>query len=87
MKKLEKECGFSNGYIHNLKDGKMSADRLLILSNFFGVPIDYLITGRMQAESQKLNELMEVAALCSDDDIDLAIEMLRRLKAYQNGLK
>lgn len=43
---LEKECGFSNGYIRNLREGKLPADRLHKIAEYLGVTMDYLTTGK-----------------------------------------
>lgn len=45
ISRLEKECGFSNGYIRGLKEGKMPSDRLYTVSKFLDVPFEYLQTG------------------------------------------
>ena len=37
ISKLEKECGFSNGYIGQLRKGTMPADRLMKVAAFLGV--------------------------------------------------
>lgn len=41
--KLETGCGFGNGYIRNLKKGTFPQDRLLKISTFLGLPMDYLL--------------------------------------------
>lgn len=43
--RLERDCGFSNGYIRGMKDGKMSAERLKKVANYLGVTTEYLLTG------------------------------------------
>lgn len=45
ISKLEQACGFSNGYVGKLREGKFPADRLYSISQFLGVSIDYLMTG------------------------------------------
>ena len=57
LAKLERECGFSNGYISALREGKMPADRLQKVADYFGVSTRkvgrirfitlYLLTGVM----------------------------------------
>ena len=44
--KLERECGFSNGYIHSLKEGKFSANRLYTIAKYLNVSPEYLLTGQ-----------------------------------------
>lgn len=41
--RLERECGFSNGYIRNLREGKVPSNRLAIIAKYFDVPIEYLL--------------------------------------------
>ena len=45
VSRLEKECGFSNGYIRNLKEGKIPADRLFKIAEFLRIKPEYLLTG------------------------------------------
>ena len=45
ISKLEQACGFSNGYVGKLREGKFPADRLYSISQFLGVSVDYLMTG------------------------------------------
>ena len=52
--KLERECGFSNGYIRGLREGKMPADRLQKVAQFLGLPMEYLLTGE-KTEGYYLN--------------------------------
>lgn len=63
---LEKECGFANGYIGQLRKGTVPDDRLRKISNYLDVSVDYLMTG-------KTNILFETAkqdaALSNMDDI------------------
>ena len=45
ISRLERECGLSNGYIRNMKDGKISAERLQTIADYLGVSYWYLLTG------------------------------------------
>lgn len=45
ISKLEKDLGFGNGYIGQLRKGTFPADRLSMISNYLGVTTDYLLTG------------------------------------------
>ena len=44
--KLEKECGFGNGYIARLKKGVLPDNRLQIVANYLEVSAEYLSTGK-----------------------------------------
>ncbi len=41
MYKLEKELGFGNGYIGQLKKGSLPAERLVAVANYFSLPLSY----------------------------------------------
>lgn len=58
ISKLERDLGFSNGYIGQLKKGTLPDDRLTAIANYLGVSSDYLMTGDFHEESSKyyLNE-------------------------------
>lgn len=43
---LEKELGFGRGSIGKLKTGDTSSNRLQKIADYFGVSLDYLITGK-----------------------------------------
>lgn len=45
ISRLERECGFSNGYIGQLKKGMLPADRLQIVAEYLGVAPDFLMVG------------------------------------------
>lgn len=46
ISKLEKDCGFANAYISQLKKGHLPDDRLRIVSEYLNVSIDYLQFGK-----------------------------------------
>ena len=46
ISRLEKECGFSNGYIRKLKEGKFPTDRIQNISDYLGISLEYLTTGK-----------------------------------------
>lgn len=43
ISKLEKDLGFSNGYIGQLRKGVFPANRLDAIADYFGVTTDYLL--------------------------------------------
>ena len=53
IKKLEKELGFSNGSL--AKSATIKAERLQKIAEFFGVSVDYLMTGEEQSNKVELN--------------------------------
>lgn len=58
---LEKEFGYGNGYLAKAKS--LSSERVYELSRYFGVPMEYLMTGeieRVNAETQKLEQKKQI---------------------------
>lgn len=45
ISRLEQSLGFSNGYIRNLKNGMLPADKLRSVADFLDVSFDFLMTG------------------------------------------
>jgi len=52
---LEKGCGFSNGYIRKLKEGKFPTNRIQKIADFLDVSVDYLMTGKEDNEFSPAN--------------------------------
>ena len=48
---MEKDLGYSNGYIGQLRKGVFPSDRLIQIADYLGVPTDYLI----EKNNDKLN--------------------------------
>lgn len=44
--KLEKDCGFSNGYLNPKKMSKLPFDRAVIIGEYLGYSPDYILTGK-----------------------------------------
>ena len=51
VSRLEKELGFSNGYIKGLKKGTLPSDRLTQVANYLGVSEAYLAQGLESVQS------------------------------------
>ena len=45
ISKLERDCGFSNGYIRGLRNGNLPSARLQTIADYLGVSTSYLING------------------------------------------
>ena len=45
ISKLEKDLGFGNGYINNVKPGKIPSDRIKAIANYLGVKATDIIGG------------------------------------------
>ncbi len=55
ISKLEKDLGFSNGYIGQLRKGVFPDDRLGRIADYLGVTVDYLMNGE-ETDNKVLNE-------------------------------
>lgn len=51
ISKLERECGFGNGYIGQLKNGTFPSDRLMLIADYLNVSSHYLMTGNKQEKA------------------------------------
>lgn len=62
VSKLEKDLGFSNGYIAQLKRGSFPADRLEKIANYLNVSTEYLLHGENEnaALPEEDGNLMEI---------------------------
>lgn len=79
ISRLEKDCGFSNGYIRKLQEGKFPSDRLLTISKYLNLPIDYLMTGKLEEK---------VPDLSAQDERDIAKDLnsiMEKLKSGESG--
>lgn len=45
ISRLERDLGFSNGYIGQLRKGVFPSDRLTLIADYLNVSVDYLMTG------------------------------------------
>lgn len=67
--KLEKDCGFSNGYLNPKKMTKIPYDRAVIIADYLGVSADLILTGEENKKAPTENGERSV----SDDDIKFAL--------------
>lgn len=75
ISRLEKDCGFANGYIRKLKEGKFPSDRLLIIANYLNLSTEYLLTGN---DDQK-------AELTEKDNRDIAKDLDNIMEKLTSG--
>lgn len=75
--KLEKELGFSNGSISKWKNSTPKYERLQKIADFFGVTVDFLMTGNDdEAKDYELN---------SRDERDIAKDLDRIMEKLNAG--
>lgn len=63
VSKLEKDLGFSNGYISQLKRGSFPADRLEKIANYLNVSTEYLLHGEENEKTALQEEDGEIARI------------------------
>lgn len=56
ISKLEKDLGYANGYIGQLRKGVFPANRLSEIANYLSVSLEYLMTGEEQKKAPALTE-------------------------------
>lgn len=101
ISRLEKACGFSNGYFGSLKKGVLPNDRAKKVADFFGVSTDYITTGKDEDgyyidqetaraaqemfENEELRALFDVSKDMSPDDLRAMYGIALALKRKEKG--
>jgi len=73
ISKIEKDLGFSNGYISQLRKGVLPDDRLQKIANYFEVSVEYIMTGK------------EKEILTEKDERDIAKRLETTLEELENN--
>lgn len=96
---LESAIGSSRGSLGKMKKGHMpTPDRLQRVAHYFGVTVDFLLTGKEPAPdpaadaqeprySRAVWELLSEAETAPTADVEAATAMLRRINAYRKALE
>ncbi len=74
--RLEKDLGYANGYINQLRKGVFPADRLLEIANYFSVSVDFLMTG---------SETEKAPALTEKDRRDVAKDVYQIMESLESS--
>lgn len=88
ISKLERDLGFANGYIGQLRKGVLPDDRLLQVSEYLNLSIEYLMTGEQKekpaiSEDDRLNaEFVELFSKLTEAEKTM---MLSQLKGLVSG--
>lgn len=77
VSRLERECGFSNGYLKQLKKGSIPAGRLMQIANYLSVDFKSLLPMPDEPDSEKKTAAQMGDGL-SDDQLEL-ISIIRDL--------
>jgi len=95
ISRLEKDCGFANGYISQLRKGSVPDDRLLIISKYLNETIEYIINGE-EIQWNPNEQKMEYTISLSEEEQELLMEyrkaddtqkeMIRRILSYSNKM-
>lgn len=94
ISRLEKACGFANGYISQLKKGTIPDDRLLKIASFLELPVEALLSGVPPVNITDYEYLgndfalmIEEARILNHDEISLIREIIRRIKNKKENEK
>ena len=98
VSKLERECGFSNGYIRSLKRGMFPYEKMKAISLYLDIPIERLVTEESVQENvtQEWYANPETAKLAQsmfeDSDMRALFHMKRtmepeKFKAHMDMMK
>lgn len=68
ISRLEKDLGFSNGYIGQLRKGVFPDDRLVQIAEYLSVSVEYLISG-VDPKNEKTPTLTKKDERKTEDDI------------------
>lgn len=82
ISRLEKECGFANGYIGGLRKGTLPDDRLRIVAEYLGVSPTFLSTGE---EEQKPSIDFDVDAITKAVEKSVREEIIRKRHNGEQG--
>ncbi len=80
ISRLEKDLGFSNGYISQLKKGVFPSDRLLKIARYLSVSTDYIMNGNLPNKGE--------STLSKKDERDIAKDLeniMNKLSNKENG--
>ena len=69
ISQLEKECGFSNGYLNPKKMTKLPYDRAVVISEYLNIPVTNILEGPDNKKAPTESGERQV----SDDDIKFAL--------------
>lgn len=97
--KLERDLGFSNGYIGQLRKGVFPTDRLVLIADYLGVSVEYLLNGDNTDNHEEHNNgwidglsdfektVLEMMRSNSEfkAQVDLAVELAKRKAAQKDG--
>ena len=94
ISKLEKDLGFANGYIGQLRKGTFPNDRIVAISEYLNVSLSYLLGESDNPTSEEkpaaesgseldatTKELLNLAATLDPADVHMLLDMAKAIKA------
>lgn len=78
MNMLEQELGFGKGYLSKLGQSTPNTSKIKKIADYFGVTVDYLMTGRDEAKENS-------PELTARDERDIAKDLDRIMGEIQKG--
>ena len=96
ISKLEKDLGFGNGYISQLKKGTFPDDRLYKIADYLGIDPRLLSSGETEDNKKtaiehddgyqrKRAKVMSLFDDLTEEEIDMIIAQLEGLKRYRSN--
>ena len=91
VSRLERDLGYANGYISQLKKGVFPDDRLVEIAGYFAVSVEFLLSGEEQKkpapsyEDELDAELLSLFSMLSPEAKEREIAYLRALSANQDN--
>lgn len=84
ISRLERDLGYSNGYIGQLRKGVFPTDRLVEIANYLNVSIDYLLSGeKKEAPSATAgSERSEIDAILDELSPDNRAKLTELARLY-----
>ena len=80
VSRLEKDCGFSNGYLNPKKMNRISYDRAVIIAEYLGITVESIMNGEDKKEQPIATDELSSEKQKMYDIIDnLSAEQIRRL--------
>ena len=88
ISRLEKDLGFGNGYIGQLKKGVLPDDRLRMIADYFDVPISFILgeeekekpTVKDDGLSDNLRELIQTVKGLPEEKVQMLLQVAKSIK-------
>ena len=82
VSKLERDCGFSNGYISKLDKSTPNTKKIQTIADYFGVSLDFLTTGETPTGYYYNEDAMKIAQeIYQNKDLHMLFDMTRDASA------